>query len=482
MIGVGEKAPEFELPAVVEGEITTVALEDHLGEDVVVLAFYPSDFNPACGDGAADLDDLDLFTMQKNVTVVGISADSVYSHRAFADEYNLRIPLLSDVRGEVAAEYGVANGDRQAGCLTDRAVVVVDPDGTVEYTWHADDLTTLPAAEEVRAAVEGVSGDETAAARYRVGHARYVEGRRAFTKAMHCFDDREWVMAQKDFTQAHEEFQVAADQFDAAVRFVEDETELAYYERAEQKAEALWQAGEWLAKAANAFASGQGAKAESLREDAEGLLEEARDVHEPVAPDEFPPDQDPADSAHGEGGSLDQDDEDSPGPPDDEETTSLDLDVESEATSGEQTGQEDQTGPGVTQETTTAEETTAADGTAAGGSTGEGESGGDESGDEESGGDEIDEAELEEITAELEAQTERTQDGESDPADAERGLVPDGPGGDSSGESPPDRAGEQAEGEDDSLDEADLDLDLSDPTDTENGDGEAVTEERDDAE
>ncbi len=404
MIDEGETAPEFSLPAVVDGEVGEVALSDYLGDDIVILAFYPADFNPACSGETTGLDELDLFTMQKDVSIVGISADSVYSHRAFADDYDLHIPLLSDVHGEVATDYGVV-ADAEEGYLVNRAVVVIDPGGEVQYTWQTEELTHLPPVETVREAVEAVGGSSTAEARYRVGHAHYVEGRRAFTKAMQSFEDAEWMMAQGDFTRAHEEFEEAADQFNTAVRFGEDDRAITYFERAEEKAEALWQAAEWLADSASAYASGEGANGEEMRSDAETPLEEARDIHEPPDPDDFPPEEDPDDLADEESVLPTEED----GPP-----AALESDIGPKTPEAEELAAEMDSGspvdepPGDTPaEETTAEETSASD-------------------DTEDGEEEIDDEELEEIAAELEAQTKQAQaEQEVDTASTPEGVVPD---------------------------------------------------------
>jgi len=76
VIPAGTDAPEFELPGLVDGERRRVALGEFLGEDVVILAFYPADFNPAC-DVDSDLDELDLFTMQKDVEVLAVGPDTL---------------------------------------------------------------------------------------------------------------------------------------------------------------------------------------------------------------------------------------------------------------------------------------------------------------------------------------------------------------------------------------------------------------------
>jgi len=290
VLSEGTAAPSFELPALVDGERKRVALSEYLGEDVVILAFYPADFNPACDETSCDLGELDLFTMQKDVTILGISPDSVYSHRAFADRYDLKVPLLADTDHEVATEYGVDFVDPIGQRLVERAVVVIDHDGTVQYAWSTDDLRELPRVEEIKDAIADTGGDDTAFARYRVGHAHYTEGRRAFTAAMGGFQDSEWVVAQGDFQQAREEFAAAEDHFDTAVRFVDDGSVTPIYEGAKAKANALWQASDWLTRAASAYSSGEGAEGQELRDDAESPLEDARGYREPPDPDEqWPP-------------------------------------------------------------------------------------------------------------------------------------------------------------------------------------------------
>jgi peroxiredoxin len=285
VLSEGTTAPLFELPALVDGVRKRVGLADYLGEDVVILAFYPADFNPACDDTACDLDEIDLFTMQKDVTILGVSPDSVYSHRAFADRYDLKVPLLSDTDHEVAREYGLDFVDDIGQRLIERAVVVIDHDGEVQYAWSTDDLQQLPRVEEITDAIADTGGDDTAFARYRVGHAHYTEGRRAFTAAMGGFRDSEWMVAQGDFQQAREEFDAAADHFDTAVRFVDDQSLKRVYEDTETKANSLWQASDWLAQAARAYSSGDGAEGQALRDDAERPLETARGYEEPPDPD-----------------------------------------------------------------------------------------------------------------------------------------------------------------------------------------------------
>ena len=251
MIEEGENAPTFTLPGVRDGEITEIRGEEFLGEDIVVLAFYPGDFNPSCTDGETGLDELDLFTMQKDVTILGISPDSVYSHRIFAEEYDLKVPLLSDTRREVAEAYDVVN-DCEEGYLLQRAVFVIDLNGMIQYRWATSDPYELPEVEPIRVTIEAIGGDSTALSRYRVGHAHYVEGRRTFTSAMNAFGDHDWMVARSDFERAREEFEEAADEFDTAFRFSDTAILDEPFDRARSKANSLWQAADWLADAADA--------------------------------------------------------------------------------------------------------------------------------------------------------------------------------------------------------------------------------------
>jgi peroxiredoxin len=286
VLAEGTEAPTFTLPGVVDGAIRQVDLSDYVGESIIVLAFYPADFNPAAKDDDCDLTELDLFTMQRDVDIFGIAPDSVYSHRAYAEQYSLSIPLLSDSRGDVVDDYDVVL-DTDDGLMAKRAVYVIDQRGVIQYTWETDDLEAHPDVDAVREAVSSIGGDSTAVGRYRVGHAHYIEGRRAFTSAMNSYEDRDWLIAQGDFERAMEEFQEAADQFQSSVRFAESEPLAEGFERAQEKATSLWQAAEWLSDSANAYASGDGETAAEYREDAEAPLETARDIGEPPDPDDF---------------------------------------------------------------------------------------------------------------------------------------------------------------------------------------------------
>jgi len=434
MLSEGESAPGFELPALVDGERRQVSLAEYLEDNVVILAFYPADFNPACDEDSCDLDELDLFTMQKDVTILGISPDSVYSHRAFAERYDLKVPLLADTDGEVAERYGIDFVDDIGQHLIERGVVVLDHDGTVQYVWSTDKMTQLPRVGAIKDALAETGGDDTAFARYRVGHAHYIEGRRAFTSAMESFQQSEWMLAQSDFDRARDEFTEAADHFDTATRFV-DEPELEpIYNGANEKATALWQAADWLTRSASAYSSGSGAEGQKLRDDAERPMETVREYVEPPDPDEeWPPElhdlkQDPTSS-------------ESILPGDEEEgaaalTVDIDNEVDGDSEADADIAPEPDTGDDVTPVDAEAE-AEAADGET----------------DADDGDKDIDDAEIADLQAEIAA---NNPDEELDPEDipgestamveAPPGVDPEAPAADADG---PDVSDAEADGTDD---------------------------------
>lgn len=122
---VGEKAPEFSLPT--DSWDNEVSLEDSRSEGPVVLFFYPGDWSSVCTDQMSHLQDEIGRFQERGAKVLGISADSPWSHRAWARERGIGFPLLSDFNKEVIEKYGVKN---PAG-FAERAYVVVDREGVV---------------------------------------------------------------------------------------------------------------------------------------------------------------------------------------------------------------------------------------------------------------------------------------------------------------------------------------------------------------
>jgi peroxiredoxin len=127
-IAVGETAPDFTLKDQNQNDVSLASLKGQ----PVVLAFYPLDFSPVCSnEHACFTDDLKDFE-SLNAKVLGLSVDSVWAHKAFAEKLKVSYPLLADFhpRGEVAAKFGLYLEDKG---ITNRATVILDKDGVVRY-------------------------------------------------------------------------------------------------------------------------------------------------------------------------------------------------------------------------------------------------------------------------------------------------------------------------------------------------------------
>ena len=130
-VEVGTVAPLFTLPSQA-GEM--VSLEDFLGRKPVVLYFYPKDDTPGCKrEACAFRDDYEQFG-GLDAEVVGISSDSVESHRRFAENHGLPFTLLSDEGGKVRRLYGVRN---TLGLLPGRVTYVIDREGVVRHVFSS---------------------------------------------------------------------------------------------------------------------------------------------------------------------------------------------------------------------------------------------------------------------------------------------------------------------------------------------------------
>ncbi len=103
MLEVGSKAPDFTLN---NQEGVEVSLKEFLGKKVI-LYFYPKDNTPGCTAQACGFANLYPDFIEKDAVVIGISKDSVQSHKKFAEKYNLPFQLLSDTELEVIKAYDV---------------------------------------------------------------------------------------------------------------------------------------------------------------------------------------------------------------------------------------------------------------------------------------------------------------------------------------------------------------------------------------
>jgi peroxiredoxin len=144
----GTHAPDFQLPSTPD---QTVSLADFRGQPVI-LVFYPEDWSPVCSDQLGLYQQL-LPEFQKfDAVLLGISVDGIWSHIAFAKDRNLHFPLLADFepKGEVARAYGVY---RTKDGTTERALYVIDGDGTVSWS-YVSPVGINPGADGILRALE----------------------------------------------------------------------------------------------------------------------------------------------------------------------------------------------------------------------------------------------------------------------------------------------------------------------------------------
>lgn len=126
-MNLNEPAPDFSLP---DGNGEQWRLSDHRGK-VVVLLFYPGDETPVCTRQMCSLRDRWEDYIATGAEVVGISSDSVESHRKFAEHHELPLRLLSDVDGTAANLYGARSW--LPGRVA-RSVFVIDAKGILRYS------------------------------------------------------------------------------------------------------------------------------------------------------------------------------------------------------------------------------------------------------------------------------------------------------------------------------------------------------------
>jgi peroxiredoxin len=149
-IAVGQAAPDFTLKDQNQKE---VKLSDYRGKNVVIV-FYPLDWSPVCtNEHACVVNDMKKFDTL-DAQVLGLSVDSAWSHKAYAEKMGIKYPLLADFnpRGAVAAQFGVYLADKG---ITGRAIAIVDKGGKIAWFKNYD-IPVVPDINEVAQALTQV--------------------------------------------------------------------------------------------------------------------------------------------------------------------------------------------------------------------------------------------------------------------------------------------------------------------------------------
>lgn len=153
ILPAGEPAPDFELPAGTDGQ--TLFLRQFRGENVI-LAFYPADFSPVCGDQMTLYNEILPEFTGLRAHLLGISVDSTWCHQAYSESRRLRFPLLSDFhpKGAVAQRYGAYDGTWGVAM---RALFVIDGAGVIRWSYLSP-IDVNPGADGILGALEEIEG------------------------------------------------------------------------------------------------------------------------------------------------------------------------------------------------------------------------------------------------------------------------------------------------------------------------------------
>jgi peroxiredoxin len=150
VLTAGTKAPDFTLHSTPE---QTVSLAQLRGQ-AVILAFYPADWSPVCGDQMALYNEILPEFQRFGAALYGISVDGAWCHAAFARDRKLKFSLLADFepKGDVARAYGAY---RNAEGISERALFVMDGDGVIRWSYLSP-IGVNPGADGILAALEAL--------------------------------------------------------------------------------------------------------------------------------------------------------------------------------------------------------------------------------------------------------------------------------------------------------------------------------------
>jgi peroxiredoxin len=140
----GDKAPDFTLPSHRDRD---VSLADFAGKKNVILVFYPLDFSPVCSVQIPDYQGNYAEFKNHNVEILGISRDSLFAHKAWAEDLGgVDFPLLADVTSDVAKKYGVFIADKG---INGRAIFLIDKSGVIQNIHEEAELKDRRTAEQL---------------------------------------------------------------------------------------------------------------------------------------------------------------------------------------------------------------------------------------------------------------------------------------------------------------------------------------------
>jgi peroxiredoxin len=147
----GARAPDFTLNVTPDQKLSL----NELRGQRVVLAFYPADWSPVCGDQMAFYNEVLSEFRERGAELVGISVDGAWCHKAFAEHRRLHFPLVSDFepKGAVARSFGAY---REGDGVAERALFVLDENGVVFWSYRSP-IAVNPGADGILDALDRMS-------------------------------------------------------------------------------------------------------------------------------------------------------------------------------------------------------------------------------------------------------------------------------------------------------------------------------------
>jgi peroxiredoxin len=164
ILSAGIVAPNFTLRVTPDQNLT---LSDLKGKNVII-AFYPADWSPVCGDQVTLYNELLPEFHKHDAELLGISVDGVWCHAAFARNRNLHFPLLADFepKGDVARKYRVYRANEG---VCERALFVLDREGTIAWS-YCSPIAVNPGADGILDALEQLSNKANAHGHFEDAH------------------------------------------------------------------------------------------------------------------------------------------------------------------------------------------------------------------------------------------------------------------------------------------------------------------------
>jgi peroxiredoxin len=156
VLPAGTPAPVFQLKSTPDQVVSLAELRGR----PVILAFYPADWSPVCGDQMGLYNEILPEFQRLGAELIGISVDGVWCHIAFAHDRKLHFPLLADFepKGEIAQQYGVY---RAADGTSERALFVIDAEGIIRWS-YVSPVGVNPGADGILIALEALAAEVAA--------------------------------------------------------------------------------------------------------------------------------------------------------------------------------------------------------------------------------------------------------------------------------------------------------------------------------